>query len=214
MSAPTESQHLAEFVVGTTAGLGLQPAVRCALAARVLATHPNHDLAQRALSRVDDDLCRRVTNHVPSSRFEAKAYKPRGVDLVIPCVLDHGEPPRRKHRGEARIPRSDDVPSSGGGAAAAAVVPPEAQQDPGLADPNRYVQYHELAALEQRLLDQLQTMSTNIQNNMATMQTDILAAMNANMATMQTNILATMNANMATMQTDVAALLRQNGLTP
>jgi hypothetical protein len=164
-----------------------------------LAVHPNHDLAMRALSRVDDDLCRRVTNSVPSTRFEAKAYKPRGVDLVIPCVLDHGaSPPRRKHRGEARIPRSDDV-APGGDAAAA--VPPAAQTD--LADPNRYVRYHELAALEQRLQVQLQTMETNIQNNMATM-----------IATMQTNILATMNANMATMQTDIAALLRHNGLTP
>jgi hypothetical protein len=198
MSAPTESQHLAEFVVGTTAGQGLQPAVRCALA-----VHPNHDLAMRALSRVDDDLCRRVTNSVPSARFEAKAYKPRGANLAIPCVLDHGaSPPRQKHRGEARIPRSDDVPSSGGDAAAAA-VPLAAQQVPDLADPNRYIQYHELAALEQRLQVQLQTMETNIQNNMATM-----------IATMQTDILATMNANMATMQTDIAALLRHNGLTP
>jgi hypothetical protein len=195
MSAPTESQHLAEFVVGTTAGQGLQPAVRCALAARVLAVHPNHDLAMRALSRVDDDLCRRVTNHVPSIRFEAKTYKPRGADLVISCVLDHGaSPPRQKHRGEARIPRSDDVPTSGDGGAAAAAVPLAAQQDPDLADPNRYVRYHELAALEQRLQGPLNT----IEANMATMQ--------ANMATMQASITA--------LQTNVAALQRHIGLTP
>jgi hypothetical protein len=159
-----------------------------------LAVHPNHDLAMRALSRVDDDLCRRVTNSVPSARFEAKAYKPRGANLAIPCVLDHGaSPPRQKHRGETRIPRSDDVPSSGGDAAAAA-VPLTAQQDPDLADPNRYVRYHELAALEQRLQGPLNT----IEANMATMQ--------ANMATMQASITA--------LQTNVAALQRHIGLTP
>jgi hypothetical protein len=111
MSAPTESQHLAEFVVGTTEGRGLQPPVRCALAAGLLAVHRNHDLAQRALSRVNDGLCRRVTNYVPSVRFEAKTYRPRGADLVIPYVRDHGAPPpRRRHRVEARIPRSDKKP--------------------------------------------------------------------------------------------------------
>jgi hypothetical protein len=168
MSAPTESQHLAEFVVNTNAGRGLQPPVRLALAAGLLAVHRNHDVAQRALSRVDDGLCRRVTNYVPSARFQAKTYRPRGVDLVIPYVRDHGAPPpRRRHRVEARIPRSDKKPYF-------RVLPirrdaEDDSPDPAHADPNRYVKYHELVGLERRLQRQLKT----VNKNMAKMNTII-----------------------------------------
>jgi hypothetical protein len=110
MSAPTESQHLAEFVVGTTAGQGLQPAVRLrpGRSSTSRSSEPRSRACARCLELTTTCVAAsRTTYRPPVSK--RRHTEPRGANLAIPCVLDHGaSPPRQKHRGEARIPRSDD----------------------------------------------------------------------------------------------------------
>jgi hypothetical protein len=105
-------------------------------AATMLVVHPERAVGGRALTHLNGNLCRNITQPVPSERFLAPTCTVRADGLKIPFVVDVGrvrgapakrpaaggendvyEPPKRQHRREVRAPvgPTASAPELGGG---------------------------------------------------------------------------------------------------